>query len=146
MCGAKYYKAFKATYEVSAPTIIENYFQFKREKHNRTQIIKTSVQSIITITLKIFCTSHITELWYYVMFIQGNHFSMVPGIISMVPVSYRKQITTLGSLCVGSFASQRHKKIKGLCEGSYDSSSFSKKSEESNHLQMSLQRQHFLLS
>ena len=31
MCGAKYYKAFKATYVVSAPTIIENYFQFKRE-------------------------------------------------------------------------------------------------------------------
>ena len=71
---------------------------------------------------------------------------MVPGIISMVPVSYRKQITTLGSLCVGSFASHRHKKIKGLCEGSYDSSSFSKRSGESNHLQMSLRRQHFLLS
>ena len=71
---------------------------------------------------------------------------MVPGIITMGPVSYREQITTLGSLCVGSFASHRHKKIKGLCEGSYGSWSFSKKSGESNHLQMSLQRQHFLLS
>ena len=91
---------------------------------------------------------HHTSLNYdiIVMFIQGNHFSMVPGIISMVPVSYRKQITTLGSLCVGSFSFHRHKKIKGLCEGSYGSSSFSKKSGESNHLQMSLQRQHFLLS
>ena len=113
-----------ATYVVSAGTIIENYFQLKREKHKRTEIIKTSVQSIITITLKIFCTSHITELWYYC-----NHFSMVPGIISMVPVSYREQITTLGGLCVGSFASHRDKKIKGLCHRSYDSSSFSRRVE-----------------
>ena len=80
------------------------------------------------------------------MFIQGNHFSMVPGITTMGPVSYREQITTLGSLCVGSFASHRQKKIKGLYEGSSDSSTFSKKSGESNHLQMSIRREHFLLS
>ena len=51
------------------------------------------------------------------MLIQGNHLSMVPDIISMGPVCYREQITTLGTLCVGSFASHRDKNIEGLCEG-----------------------------
>ena len=120
-----------ATYVVSAATIIENYFRFKREKHKRTQIIKTSVQSIIILPSHLKSFAHHTSLNYdiIVMFIQGNHFSMVPGIISMVPVSYREQITTLGSLCVGSFASHRDNKIKGLCHGSYDSSSFSRRVE-----------------
>ena len=36
--------------------------------------------------------------------------------------------------------------IEVLWDGAYGLSSFSEKTRESNHLQMSLQRQHFLLS
>ena len=37
-------------------------------------------------------------------------------------------------------------KIEGLWDGTYGLSSLFEKTRESNHLQMSLQRQHFLLS
>ena len=47
---------------------------------------------------------------------------------------------------VGSFTSHKNKSMKVLWHGTYGFSSLSKKTRKSNHLQMSLQRQHFLLS
>ena len=47
---------------------------------------------------------------------------------------------------VGSFTSHKNKPEKVLWDGTYDFSSLSEKTRRSNHLQMSLQRQHFLLS
>ena len=48
--------------------------------------------------------------------------------------------------CVGSFTSHKNKSVKVLWDGTYNFSSLSEKTRRSNHLQMSLQRQHFLLS
>ena len=48
---------------------------------------------------------------------------------------------------VGSFMSRhKNKSVKVLWDGTYGFSSLSEKTRKSNHLQMSLQRQHFLLS
>ena len=47
---------------------------------------------------------------------------------------------------VGSFTSHKNKSVKVLWDGTYSFSSLSEKTRKSNHLQMSLQRQHFLLS
>ena len=47
---------------------------------------------------------------------------------------------------VGSFTSHKKKSVKVLWDGTYGFSSLSEKTRKSNHLQMSLQRQHFLLS
>ena len=46
----------------------------------------------------------------------------------------------------GSFTSHKNKSVKVLWEGTYGFSSLSETTRKSNHLQMSLQRQHFLLS
>ena len=45
-----------------------------------------------------------------------------------------------------SFTSHKNKSVKVLCDGTYGFSSLSRKTRKSNHLKMSLQRQHFLLS
>ena len=47
---------------------------------------------------------------------------------------------------VGSFTSHKNKLVKAMWDGTYGFSSLSEKTRKSNHLQMSLQRQHFLLS
>ena len=47
---------------------------------------------------------------------------------------------------VGSFTSHKSKSGKVLWDGTHGFSSLSEKTRKSNHLQMSLQRQHFLLS
>ena len=47
---------------------------------------------------------------------------------------------------VGSFTSHKDKSMKVLWDGTYGFSSLPKKTRKSKHLQMSLQRQHFLLS
>ena len=47
---------------------------------------------------------------------------------------------------VGSFTSHKNKSVKVLWDRTYGFSSLSQKTRKSNHLQMSLQRQHFLLS
>ena len=47
---------------------------------------------------------------------------------------------------VGSFTSHKNKSVKVLWDGTYGFSSLSEKTRKSNRLQMSLQRQHFLLS
>ena len=47
---------------------------------------------------------------------------------------------------VGCFTSHKNKSVKVLWDGTYGFSSLSEKTRKSNHLQMSLQRQHFLLS
>ena len=47
---------------------------------------------------------------------------------------------------VGSFTSHKNKSVKVQWDGTYGSSSLSEKTRKSNHLQISLQRQHFLLS
>ena len=47
---------------------------------------------------------------------------------------------------VGSFTSHQNKSLKVLWDGTYGFSSLSEKTRKSNHLQLSLQRQHFLLS
>ena len=47
---------------------------------------------------------------------------------------------------VGSFTSRKNKSVQVLWDGTYGFSSLSEKTRKSNHLQMSLQRQHFLLS
>ena len=47
---------------------------------------------------------------------------------------------------VGSFTSHENKSVKVLWEGTYGFSSLSEKTRKSYHLQMSLERQHFLLS
>ena len=47
---------------------------------------------------------------------------------------------------VGSFTSHKNKSVKVLWDGTYGFSSLSEKTRKSNHLQMTLQKQHFLLS
>ena len=47
---------------------------------------------------------------------------------------------------VGSFTYHKNKSVKVLWDATYGFSSSSEKTRKSNHLQMSLQRQHFLLS
>ena len=47
---------------------------------------------------------------------------------------------------VGSFTSHKNRSVKVLWDGTYGFSSLSEKTRKSNHLQISLQRQHFLLS
>ena len=47
---------------------------------------------------------------------------------------------------VGSFTSHKNKSVKVLRDGTYGFSSLSEKTRKSNHLQISLRRQHFLLS
>ena len=47
---------------------------------------------------------------------------------------------------VGSFTSHKNKSVKVLWDGTYSFSTLSQKTRKSNHLQMSLQRQHFVLS
>ena len=47
---------------------------------------------------------------------------------------------------VGSFTSHKNKSVKVLWDGTYGFSSLSEKTRKSNCLQMSLERQHFLLS
>ena len=47
---------------------------------------------------------------------------------------------------VGSFTSDENKSVKVLWDGTYGFSSLFEKTRKCNHLQMSLQRQHFLLS
>ena len=47
---------------------------------------------------------------------------------------------------MGSFTSHKNKSVKVLWDGTYGFSSLSEKTRKSNHLQMSIQRQHFLLS
>ena len=47
---------------------------------------------------------------------------------------------------MGSFRSHKAINIAGLWDGSYGISSLSEKTRESNHLQLSLKRQHFLLN
>ena len=44
------------------------------------------------------------------------------------------------------FTSHKNKSVKVLWDGTYGFSSLSEKTSKSNHLQMSLQRQHFLLN
>ena len=46
---------------------------------------------------------------------------------------------------VASFTSHNNKSMKVLCDGTYGVSSLSEKTRKSIHLQMSLQRQHFLV-
>ena len=47
---------------------------------------------------------------------------------------------------VGSFTSHKNKSVKVLWDGTNGFSSLSEKTRKSNHLQMTLQKQHFLLS
>ena len=47
---------------------------------------------------------------------------------------------------VGSFTSRKNRSVKVLWDGTYGFSSLFEKTRKSNHLQMSLQRQYFLLS
>ena len=47
---------------------------------------------------------------------------------------------------VASFTSHKNKSVKVLCDGTYGFSSLPEKTRKSNHLQISLQTQHFLLS
>ena len=47
---------------------------------------------------------------------------------------------------VGSFMSHKNRSVKVLSDGTYGFSSLPVKTRKSNRLQMSLQRQHFLLS
>ena len=47
---------------------------------------------------------------------------------------------------VGSFMSHKNKSVKALWDGTYSFSSLSERTTKSNHLQLSLQSQHFLLS
>ena len=47
---------------------------------------------------------------------------------------------------LGSFTSHKNRSVEVLWDGTYGFSSLSEKTRKSNHLQMSLQRQHFLLS
>ena len=47
---------------------------------------------------------------------------------------------------VGSFTPHKNKSVKVLWDGTYGFSSLSEKTTKSNHLQISLQRQHFLFS
>ena len=47
---------------------------------------------------------------------------------------------------VGSLTFLKNRSVKVLWDGTYGFSSLSEKTRKSNHLQMSLQRQHFLLS
>ena len=47
---------------------------------------------------------------------------------------------------VGSYTSHMNRSVKVLSDGTCGFSSLSEKARKSNHLQMSLQRQHFLLS
>ena len=47
---------------------------------------------------------------------------------------------------VGSFTSHKNRSVKVLWDGTYGFSSLSEKTRKSNHLHMSSQRQHFLLS
>ena len=47
---------------------------------------------------------------------------------------------------VGSFTSHKNRSVKVLWDGTYGFSSLSEKARKSNHLQMSLQRQYFLVS
>ena len=47
---------------------------------------------------------------------------------------------------VGSFTPHKNKSVKVLWDGTYGFSSLSEKTRKSKHLQMSLQRQHFILS
>ena len=53
---------------------------------------------------------------------------------------------TLGDQCVGSFTSHRIDTRKDCETGPPVLSSLSEKTRKSNHLQMALQRKHFLLS
>ena len=50
------------------------------------------------------------------------------------------------TVIVRSFTSHKNKSVKALWDGTYGFSSLSEKTRKSNHLQMSLQRQHFHLS
>ncbi len=52
---------------------------------------------------------------------------------------------TLYDKCVGSFTSPADHKTKDAGDGAYGLSSLSEKTRISNHLKMSLQRQHILL-
>ena len=47
---------------------------------------------------------------------------------------------------VGSFTSHKNKSVKLLWDGTFRFSSLSENTRKSNHVQLSLQRQHFLLS
>ena len=47
---------------------------------------------------------------------------------------------------VGSFMSHKNKSVKALWDGTYSFSSLSERTTKSNHLQLSLESQHFLLS
>ena len=47
---------------------------------------------------------------------------------------------------VGSFTSDKNKSVKVLWDGTFGFSSLSENTRKSNHLQMSLRRQHFLFS
>jgi len=60
----------------------------------------------------------------------------------------KDQTTTpvLYDKCVGSLTSPAYQNNEDAGDGAYGSSSLSKKTRISNHLQMSLQRQHILLS
>jgi len=65
----------------------------------------------------------------------------------------KEQTTTLGTMCptlynecVGSLTSPANQNNEDTGAGAYGLSSLSKKTRISNHLQMSLQRQHILLS
>ena len=53
---------------------------------------------------------------------------------------------TLCEKCVGSFTSPANQYREDAGDGAYGLSSLSEKTRTSNHLQMSLQRQHILLS
>ena len=58
---------------------------------------------------------------------------------------HRQLLFAANSVC-GSFSSYKVMNIEWLWDGAFNLSSLSEKPRESNNLQMSLQRQHFLLS
>ena len=87
--------------------------------------------------------------------VSGCRFS--PYICDLIPPTqtnaHKDQTTTPGTTSptlyeqwVGCLTSQEIYYEQGLWDGTYGLSSLSEKTRKSNHLQMSLQRQHFLLS
>ena len=76
-----------------------------------------------------------------------NHPTHEPWNSTKTRPAHRRTLRpTLCDKCVGSLTSHRVMNIKVLWDGTYSLSSLSEKTRKSNRLQMSLQRQHFLLS
>ena len=84
---------------------------------------------------------------YYIPLFISEHLPSQPSYITEDRPQHRELHALLfATKCVDSFTSHRIMNIEGLRDGPSGLSSLSEKTRESNHLQMALQRQHFLLS